>query len=368
MRKISTIFTVALLCYFTISCNETDLNPTLIKAESSNLLTIKFQGETVVLQDGLTAESFEKYLKFRKLVEKGTEEKINTSDFKKDLSKISSSEIFEIIKNGIALYPFTQEDFSEEQIAKIKKDIPSIKDKEDAQKKKSIISDYYNLLLIKHLEKEIDKKKNAKVLAISPDNTNELEKQLALQDPLAAYCFGDIAKSECQTMTTEVFGCYLPDSKQLNAFKHSSWNAIGVQELVQYSRNKWTSLDRIKTFACAHEHVEVNGQWILPDDGSVAMDLHNNLAGRTYMYNQITTFLGVAGNIPSDGQIKNHLAGLTYSKKNSASEIMQMSSSYNYYDLGHIYNAMNYHTPTSGILVYIQDGMNPYQTPYDCTN
>lgn len=112
----------------------------------------------------------------------------------------------------------------------------------------------------------------------------------------------------------------------------------------------------------------MNGQWILPDDGSVAMDLHNNLAGRTYMYNQITTFLGVAGNIPSDGQIKNHLAGLTYSKKNSASEIMQMSSSYNYYDLGHIYNAMNYHTPTSGILVYIQDGMNPYQTPYDCTN
>jgi hypothetical protein len=36
------------------------------------------------------------------------------------------------------------------------------------------------------------------------------------------------------------------------------------------------------------------------------------------MYNQITTFLGIAGNIPSNSNIQNHLAGLNYVKKSWA--------------------------------------------------
>ena len=41
---------------------------------------------------------------------------------------------------------------------KLQKDILSVKDKEDANSKKSVISDYYNVLLAKYLDMEIEKR------------------------------------------------------------------------------------------------------------------------------------------------------------------------------------------------------------------
>jgi hypothetical protein len=367
MKKIS-IFIVILVCFFAISCDK-QVVPSEEKLEIKGSKIIDFQGEKVLLQEGLTEKDFTNYSQFARESEKYLKSNIKSSDFKRSLSNISMEEILGFIQEGMKQYPFSKEDFSEEQLEKIYKDIPSIGNKQDAQSKKSVISDYYNVLLIKYLDKKIENYlKKGKKFDILEQNGTEFEKQLAWQDPVAAQCFGGAGRSQAESMTTSVFGCYGPDSKQLNAFKHSSWNALGIQELVQLTRNKWTSLDRIKVFACAHEYIDVNGTWVLPDDGSTAMDLHNNLVGRTYMYNQITTFLGVAGNIPSNGNIQNHLSGLNYVKKGSASEIMQLSSSYSYYNLGHIYDAMNYHTPTQGTLVYILEGRNPNEMPYNCND
>lgn len=367
MKKIS-ISIVILVCFFTISCDkQVVLSEEKLEIKSSKV--IDFQGEKVILQEGLTEKDFTNYAQFVRESEKYLKSNIKSSDFKRNLSNISMEEILDFIQDGMKQYPFSKEDFSEEQLEKIYKDIPSIENKQDAQNKKSIISDYYNVLLIKHLDRKIENYlKKGKRLDVYPSEATELEKQLALQDPTAAQCFGNYGKSQAQAMTASVFGCSGPDDKQLNAFKHASWNALGIQELVQLTRNKWTSLDRIKILACAHEYRDENGTWVLPDNGSTAMDLHNNIVGRTYMYNQITTFLGIAGSIPSNSNIQNHLAGLNYVKKSSPNEIMQMSSSYSYYNLGAIYMAMNYHTPTQGILVYTKEGRNPNEMPYDCSD
>ena len=74
------------------------------------------------------------------------------------------------------------------------------------------------------------------------------------------------------------------------------------------------------------------------------------------MFSQITTFLGLAGNIPSNNAIKNHLNGLNYLKINIAQDVMDLSSSYNYYNLGFFYGAMSYHTPTQGTLTFYEIG------------
>lgn len=78
--------------------------------------------------------------------------------------------------------------------------------------------------------------------------------------------------------------------------------------------------------------------------------------GRTYMFNQITTFLGIAGNIPSNNSIKNHFSGLNYLKIDNAGNVMSLSSSYSYYSIGHFYDAMNYHTPTQSTLAFSEWG------------
>ena len=316
------------------SCSQNDkyLIPSKVETQA-NYKIIEFQGERVRLQEDISEQAFLDYLKFtqRNYSARTTgDNPLKTSNFKRDWSKISMSEIYVIIGQGMKIYPFSKEDFTDEQVTKIQKDILSVKDKEDANSKKSVISDYYNVLLAKYLDMEIEKRiKKNRIKDVYPEGTSQLEKDFASQDPLAAYCFGEWGKNQSESMTTEVFGCYESDNKQLNAFKHAAWNALGVQELVQITRAKHNSLGRIKTLACVHEYVEntSNGTWVLPDDVRTAMDLHNNLVGRTYMCSQITTFLGLAGNIPSNNSIKNHLSGLNYLKIDNSGNVMNLSGS-----------------------------------------
>ena len=92
----------------------------------------------MILQEGLTEKDFTNYSQFARESEKYLKSNIKSSDFKRSLSNISMEEILGFIQEGMKQYPFSKEDFSEEQLEKIYKDIPSIGNKQDAQSKKSV--------------------------------------------------------------------------------------------------------------------------------------------------------------------------------------------------------------------------------------
>jgi hypothetical protein len=339
------------------SCQKNDI--TFPLAISSPQKTIKFQGETIVLQNELTTKDVENYL-INQTTDIATDAKNFRVDaeVKIDWSKISMEQLLGFIAESFKKYPDLKKDnFDDEDMKKISKDIPSIQKKEDAKLKKSVVADYYNLLVIKDVEKLIEKAlKNAKVL-IDYGTSSEFEKQKAKDDPLAGMCFGQIAKPQAEVITNDVFNEYLDDGEKNNAFKHTAWNAIGIQELTQRTLAKWSSLNRIKKLASAHEYIlpPNTTTWVLGNDISNAMDLHNNMVGRTYMYRTVSTFLGIAGNIPTNSKIRDDMKVFTFSKKTSSSQILSLSSSYNWTSLGDWQNAMDYHTPTEKNFVYIVD-------------
>ncbi len=94
-----------------------------------------------------------------------------------------------------------------------------------------------------------------------------------------------------------------------------------------------------------------------------AMDLHNNLVGRTYMYERVgQTWLGTANNIPDVFQIKTDFYAMSkqyFEYSVSQNAILSLSASYNWDSLEDYNNAMDYNTTytapfTKEKLVYIQ--------------
>lgn len=348
-----------------ISCEKEQLSLSHEIDHYSNLEMVDYLGIKIILQNGLTEVDVNNYI-----LNQNSEIEFDAKNLRTNLkeeidwSVVSMEDLLKMISENFNKYPdLSKENFSDEDMVKISKDIPSIKTKNDAKMKKSVVSDYYNMLVIKDLDKLLPKKsKNGKTngarIRVDYGTATEFEKQKAKDDPLAGMCFGSIAKGEAETITNDVFNEYLDDGEKNNAFKHAAWNAIGIQELAQRTLNKWTSLNRIKKLACAHEYVLPTGSttWELGNDISHAMDLHNNLVGRTYMYRTVTTgFLGIAGNIPSDTKIRDDMKDFSFTKRFSTTEILSLSSSYNWYNLGNFENAMNYHTPTEKNFSYILD-------------
>lgn len=140
----------------------------------------------------------------------------------------------------------------------------------------------------------------------------------------------------------------------INAFKHCAWNALSVQELVSASWNKWTSLERAKKFTCAHEYQQdSNGDWVQMTGDVNAMDLSNNLVGRTYMYETVNQHWWGTSNNPSNSEIKSAIQGFTSTQKSGATDIFSQSSSLNWSSIGDYNSAMNYHTEISTLLVHL---------------
>jgi hypothetical protein len=177
------------------------------------------------------------------------------------------------------------------------------------------------------------------------------ENILISNDPLGAFWVNEGA-----TRATYVAGSFFGSGNidyndGPNAFLHSLWNALAVKELCHFSGNKWTSLERTKKFTCAHEYSSSTP--FLPVQGDAnAMDLKNNLAGRTYMYETVgQTFIGNANNIPSEQQIISKLFSMNLQTKSNSQAIIAMNSNFSWSTLQDFTQAFNYHTPTKDILV-----------------
>lgn len=93
-----------------------------------------------------------------------------------------------------------------------------------------------------------------------------------------------------------------------NAFKHAVWNAQGVRKIVITGYSQWTAYEWTKRFATAHEYTDNNQTtpWVLGTSHQNIMDYHNNMCGRSFTKNNIST--NIWGNVigwPSESTIVN---------------------------------------------------------------
>jgi hypothetical protein len=226
----------------------------------------------------------------------------------------------------------------------LKNGLPNLKNVEEASnEKKTIIYEYINLMVIKDVQKMaveyLKKNKGSKVQYV----LNPTEISLRNSDPLTANNVAAASNLAIQ-FTNELY-LNTDDNKPQNAFLHSVWNAIAVRYVCQQTYNKWKGLQRTKKFTCAHEYDQFTLN-VKAYTSLTAMDLHNNLVGRTYMYERVgQTLIGTANNIPDVFKIKADFYSMVKKYINTApAGILVLSNNYNWESLEDYSNGMDYNT------------------------
>lgn len=359
--KNSLRFILFFFVFFVFSCNsiKNEINPSTKKTN----LILEFQGESILMVDGLEEKDLYNYVNFE--INHFSKNARIDKEKKSFSTGVPTEVLFKMIEEILKKYPdFEQDDFSDKEFLEINSKIPSISSKDEAKTKKSIIFDYYEIIVSKELEKEVEQynkiNKKARGVGDSYYALNPTERLMVDVYPIAAnqvqqarekaYEYTRLAfnLTEAQRLTT--------DAKAANAFQHSFWNAAMVKEIAQNTGNKWKGLNRAKLFGTAHEYsATIQGFQDFYEDHSY-MDLQNNLVGRTYMYNTVgQTWLGNANNIPNYETIKNHIknnCSYTYKTRPGSLSVFPMNSNYSVYTLGDLLNAYDYFTPTQSQLVY----------------
>ncbi|WP_019987998.1 DUF6973 domain-containing protein [Rudanella lutea] len=317
---------------------------------------------------------------------------------KADWGLLTLDEILQEIRRIAAKYPdLRQRPLKSSDLARIRKDFPDLKNEEDIDKYGQVVYDYYSDLIKIEIAPELAKKMKARKgarMALEFGEPNDFENALTAWNPTSGWSVS-VARTDATNMVDALFG---PngngDRHNANAFKHAVWNAMGVQEIITRRGNKWVALDKMRQFATAHELKNINCQscptqtfngsffndlgtyfawnfdsWFvsgsLPTSGSegddAAMDLHNNLVGRTYMYQMVRTGLfGIVTYNPSDDAIRD------YFKSYVCFHLRQQyaSGTLSYYNgnLGSL-GGMNYHNDTSSFLIALPTS-NPDGSAY----
>lgn len=346
------LYAVLLGTFSMYSCQKDDLQ---ISGENVETL-IDFQGEQVLMPSGLSKADFDEYLQDKESVSPET----SNLRISGELSPISEDEFFDIVTKIVKKYPdMAQEEFSDADLKTISKSIPSINSKTSAKNKKALVWDYFNVLAKKELEGVLNSYSNkGGRVSGGIDNLTGYEVGVLASDPFAASCWA-IGRLTTDTFGKSIYGdpSYKNDNKKANAFRHSALNAFSIREMNVRHPDKHYAIHRIRKFACAHEYENVGGTWQPVTTNAHIMDLHNNLVGRTLMYDKVSTFLGRVSYVPSNNYIRDIIVGMAYNKKTDASQIFSMNPAHTLYNLGNQDNAYNYdmHSGTFNNLAYLED-------------
>jgi hypothetical protein len=132
------------------------------------------------------------------------------------------------------------------------------------------------------------------VLAFSKSNTyanpnhtakllgfNPRVQALAYLYPAQAQLIYD-AGNEANAYTDQRFGtgAQTQNDNSSNAFRHALWNALAVKKLKDAGANDAIATDIVQQFTAAYEYNDAGTA--LVKNAASAMDLHNNLVGRTF--------------------------------------------------------------------------------------
>ncbi len=286
------------------------------------------------------------------------------TDQKVDWGNISHEQLMALIEKEMKKLPELKGlKFNSEHWKNIKKDFPKLEKEQDLEKNGDAIVSYYSDIIKFNISPEIAKimqlnsKSRPSSIAEGPDviPANQWETHLAAHNPIAGLSI-NIGRNDATTAVVNLFGGIgNTDDHNSNAFKHAVWNAMGVQEMMQRLMSKSNALAKMTQFGTGHEmevvtctscsnqvftgvstnKLKILLTWAfdtytisaqLPKHVQQAMDLHNNMSGRSYMQREATFF-----NQPSDATIinffKNYACNYTYVK-----DVNQILSVYGIYN------------------------------------
>lgn len=223
------------------------------------------------------------------------------------ISKIPGTTIMEILQKEAGKYPkldFSKEQLEEGMLERITKDFPDIKTQKEAIDKSEIIAQYYDKLLRDDLIKGL---KKIHLEGLRPNGIQELSLPggfawIAVIYPITANTVWN--NKGLADIMTDIFMGGNVDGTQSNAFRHAVWNAFSVSGMRETGFSRNSSLEDVKNVTSAYESVHVGPSWAAGSfSGYVsflgdlvieqsraennAMDLNNNLVGRTFMYNNM---------------------------------------------------------------------------------
>lgn len=120
-----------------------------------------------------------------------------------------------------------------------------------------------------------------KYLILNPLSYNPRVQMLVFTYPIQAQLIFQAAE-EANTYTDQRFGtgAQSQDGNSANAFRHSLWNALSVKKLKDIGATDATANDIVQRFTSAYEYNDAGTT--LVKNAASAMDLHNNLVGRSF--------------------------------------------------------------------------------------
>jgi hypothetical protein len=121
----------------------------------------------------------------------------------------------------------------------------------------------------------------SRYIALHPLGYNPRVQILVFTYPIQAQLIFQAAE-EANTYTDQRFGtgAQNQDNNSANAFRHSLWNALSVKKLKDIGASDATANDIVQRFTSAYEYNDAGNA--LVKNAASAMDLHNNLVGRSF--------------------------------------------------------------------------------------
>lgn len=262
-----------------------------------------------------------------------------------DIPNLSGQYVLDLmleIKKG---YPdLSKSPIPDKDMKEIRKNFPTIVKEEDVWKNHDAVFHFYNDLIREDALRKALKEGKPKTGSGRVANFEPMD--LLAASPIYALWVGwpFIWMRRAQTdadhrVVTDVNNGMIPTSVPLpieadsaakvnhergNAYRHSVWNALGVKYMIDAGVSRNGALDKMRdvgttyeamrgawrTFVAANDALWNNPQQAfdnVPRSNETAMDLHNNLVGRTYMQNNISWGLFGLRRMPSYSQICDEL-------------------------------------------------------------
>lgn len=260
-----------------------------------------------------------------------------------ELPNLSGQYILELLQEAKKQYPdLSNSPIDSKDLKMISKNFPSVKTEEDVWKNHDVIFDFYNDLIREDALRKALKGDKPKANGGRLANFEPMD--LLAASPIYALWVGwpfiwmQVARSDADhRVVTDVNNFMIPTNESLpidnaskvdnergNAFRHSVWNALGVKYMIDAGVSKTRALEKMRDVATTYE--AMTGQWGIlvatndalwnnpqqafdnvPQGNNNAMDLHNNMVGRTYM--EKNTSWGIFGlrRMPSYSEICDEL-------------------------------------------------------------
>lgn len=299
MKKVS-IYQIFILLFpiLLFSCRKEEIiQPESIKV--SSLKKIEFKGETVLVASSINPEL---------LVQTNEEFMAYLNSYTNSNARIAANslmlslqETVEIINKYRSKYPDLswEKELSKQDIKRIFKDFQSITSEDEIREKSDLILSFYNgLLKIEVLPELINaakNKKKARGINVSISDMNPYESGIVWNHPIWAASYFAAGQQAL------IAAGYATDGTKMNAVQHSTWNCFIIKKVILSGGSKSSAITYARATTSAHEW-NTEGTSKLYSNHT-AMDLHNNMAGRTWMDENTSWGVLFLRKMPSDNTI-----------------------------------------------------------------